>query len=303
MRERIRITEVGPRDGLQNESTPIPTQAKIDLVEGMVDAGVTQIEVTSFVHPMRVPAMGDAEAVFTGVNKRPGVRYMTLVPNERGYDRARAQGCDAIAVFTAASEIFAQANIRSSIAESLERFRVFADRASRDDVYIRGYVSTVFDCPYGGPTKAEDVVRVVESLLELGCSEVALGDTTGSGTPTRVGHLLDEVLKVLPVEKATLHFHDTWGLGCANVAAGVAHGVRSFDASVGGLGGCPYAPGASGNVATEDLIHLIHSLGYDTGLKMEAVFDAGERLSRHLGRRLSGRAHQAMRAGRSDLCS
>jgi hydroxymethylglutaryl-CoA lyase len=303
LNERIRITEVGPRDGLQNETTPISTQAKIDLVESLVEAGVTQIEVTSFVHPIRVPAMSDAESVFTGVRRREGVRYMTLTPNERGYDRARAVGCDAVAVFTAASEAFAQANIQSSIADSLERFRVVAGRSNSDQVYLRGYVSTVFDCPYAGPVEPESVLEVVESLLEMGCDEIALGDTTGSGTPSRVAHLLDVLLPVLPVEQLTLHFHDTWGLGCANAAAGIAHGVRSFDASVGGLGGCPYAPGASGNVATEDLVHLVHSLGFETGIDLEGVVAAGAQLSQHLNRRLTGRVHQAIRAQENKSCS
>ncbi len=303
MSERVRITEVGPRDGLQNEKTPLSTAAKVQLVDHLVDAGVTNIEVTSFVHPIRVPAMADAEQVFGDVQKRAGVRYMALVPNERGYDRARAAGCDAIAVFTAASEHFAQANIQSTIEESLNRFRAVAARSAADEVYVRGYVSTAFDCPYGGAVEPEAVLRVVESLLEIGCDEIALGDTTGSGTPTRLGHLLDVVLKAVPVEQLTLHFHDTWGLGCANAAAGIAHGVRSFDASVGGLGGCPYAPGASGNVATEDLVHLMHSMGFETGIDLEAVVSAGAALSRHLNRQLSGRVHQAVLAGRSKSCS
>ncbi len=303
MSERIRITEVGPRDGLQNEATPISTQSKIELIESLVAAGVSQIEATSFVHPLRVPAMSDAEAVFTGVRRQEGVRYMALTPNERGYDRARAVGCDAVAVFTAASEAFAVANIQSSIAESLDRFRVVAARSATDEVYLRGYVSTAFACPYEGPIEPEAVLAVVESLLAMGCDEIALGDTTGRGTPTTVGRLLDVLLPVLPVERLTLHFHDTWGMGCANAAAGIAHGVRSFDASVGGLGGCPYAPGASGNVATEDLIHLVHSLGFETGIDLKGVVAAGAQLSRHLNRHLTGRVHQAIRAQEREPCS
>jgi hydroxymethylglutaryl-CoA lyase len=281
----------------------VPTAAKVAFVESLVDAGVSSLEVTSFVHPDRVPAMADADEVYAAITRRPGVRYMALTPNERGYDRARAAGCDAIAVFTAASEGFTQANIRSTVKESLERFRVLAARAESDGVYVRGYVSTAFSCPYDGPVEPEAVRRVVEPLLAMGCDEVSLGDTTGSGTPASVARLLDALLVSIPAETLTLHFHDTWGMGVANVAQGLDHGIRSFDASAGGLGGCPYAPGATGNVATEDLLHLLHAMGYETGIDLEALTAAAATLGTYIDRPLPGRVHHATLAQKARSCS
>lgn len=301
MTESVLITEVGPRDGLQNEQAPLSSAAKVAFVEALVAAGARQIEVTSFVHPTKVPAMADAEAVYAGVKRRAGVRYLALAPNERGYERAVAAGCDAVAMFTAASEAFTAANIGMSIAESLERFEAVSAEAERDGVAVRGYVSTVFACPFSGPVAPEAVLRVVMPLLEGGCYEVSLGDTIGIGTPAEVSRLLDLLLREIPASKLALHHHDTWGMAAANTLRGLDYGIRSFDASAGGLGGCPYAPGATGNAATEDLVHMLHAMGYDTGLDAEAVAVAADAIAGSLDHPLVGRAHQAILARRRRL--
>ena len=295
---KVRITEVGPRDGLQNERAPVPSAAKIAFVEALVDAGLRAIEVTSFVHPSRVPAMSDAEAVYAGLRRIEGVRYLALTPNLRGYERALSAGCDAVAVFTAASEGFNRANIGMSIEESLGQFRRIATRASADGVAVRGYVSTVFACPYDGRVEPEAVLEVATALLGGGCYEVSLGDTIGVGTPSDVRRLLDVLLLTIPAERLALHCHDTWGLATANTVAGLELGVRSFDASAGGLGGCPYAPGASGNTATEDLVYLLEGLGYVTGVDLDAVAVAADAIGGHLDHPLPGRVHQALMAAR-----
>ncbi len=300
MVHRVKITEVGPRDGLQNERAPVPSAAKIAFVEALVGAGLRQVEVTSFVHPGKVPAMADAEAVYSGIHREPGVRYLALVPNRRGYDRALAAGCDAIAVFTAASEGFTRANIGMTIAESLARFEELARLSSADAVAVRGYVSTVFACPYDGPVEPEEVLRVSQALLDLGCYEISLGDTIGVGTPSDVRRLLDTLVPRLGTERLALHFHDTWGMGAANAVAGLEYGIRSFDASAGGLGGCPYAPGASGNTATEDLVYLFHHLGYETGVDLAAVAQAAAGVAQHLDHPLPSRVHAAVMAGRRE---
>ncbi len=294
----VRITEVGPRDGLQNERIPLPSAAKIAFVEALVAAGMRQIEVTSFVHPSRVPAMADAEAVYAGVTRAAGVRYLALTPNLRGYERARGAGCDAVALFTAASDGFTKANIGMTIAESLSRSAEITSRARTEGVAVRGYVSTVFACPYDGPVEPAAVLEVASALLDLGCYEISLGDTIGVGTPRDVRRLLDHLLPRLPVDKIALHFHDTWGLATANTVAGLERGVRSFDSSAGGLGGCPYAPGASGNTATEDLIYLLEGLGYETGVDLEAVALAAAAVGLYLDHPLPGRVHQAVMAAR-----
>jgi len=237
----ISITEVGARDGLQNERTVIPTEAKQVFIEALVAAGARQIEVGSFVHPKWVPAMADTEAIFRDLKREEGVTYLGLVPNLRGYDRAVAAGCDAIAIFTAASEGFAHANINMTIADSLKVFREMSVRAKADGIRMRGYVSTIFACPYDGPTKPEAVVPIVEELLDLGCYEVSLGDTIGVGTQAHVERLSDALLKSFPTDKLVFHFHDTWGMGVANVAKALELGWSRFDASAGGLGGCPFA--------------------------------------------------------------
>jgi len=292
----VHITEVGPRDGLQNEKVVIATEAKVRFIEALVLAGAKQIEVGSFVSPRWVPAMADTEAVFTGLRRVEGVRYLALVPNLRGYDRARAVGCDAVAVFTAASEGFARANINTTIAQSLAGFRDMASRARAEGVAMRGYISTVFACPYDGPTRPEQVVPIVEELLAMGCYEVSLGDTIGVGTPMHVQRLLDVVLKTVPSDNVVMHFHDTWGMGVANVARALELGVRRFDASAGGLGGCPFAKVATGNVATEDVIYLLENLGYSAGYQLEGVVRAARQLAASLDHALVSRVNKAFPA-------
>lgn len=290
---RIDITEVGARDGLQNEKVLVSTSAKIRFIERLVAAGAKSIEVGSFVSPRWVPAMADTEAVFEGLTRVEGVRYLALVPNLKGYDRARAAGCDAVAVFTAASAGFARANINTTIAESLTSFRAIAERARQDGVAMRGYVSTVFACPYDGWTEPSQVVPVVESLLEMGCYEVSLGDTIGVGTPVHVERLLEVVLRRVPADKVVMHFHDTWGMGAANALRATQLGITRFDASAGGLGGCPFAKVATGNVATEDLLYLFDSLGLSTGYDLAGVVEAARELGQALDHPLASRVNRA----------
>ncbi|MGM0578255.1 MAG: hydroxymethylglutaryl-CoA lyase [Myxococcota bacterium] len=299
MTNEVRITEVGPRDGLQNERAAISTRTKVRFVEALVEAGARQIEVTSFVHPKRVPALADAETVYSTVGKQAGVRYVALTPNRRGYERALSAGCDAVAVFTAASEGFTRANIGMTIPESLEHFRAIARHASEDGVAVRGYVSTAFECPYDGPVAPETVAEVAEALLEMECYEVSIGDTIGVATPADVRRLLDVLLARLPADRVCLHLHDTWGMAAAGAMTALDYGIRRFDASAGGLGGCPYAPGATGNAATEDLIYLFESLGYDTGMDIEAVATAADEIGRSVDHPLPSRVHQALIARRN----
>jgi len=290
----VTITEVGPRDGLQNERSALGTEAKVAFVHDLVDAGVRHVEVTSFVHPGRVPAMADAEDVFRAVNRREGVRYIALTPNRRGWDRARSVGCDAVAVLTAASEGFTGANLGMSIPDTLARIKEVTDLARGEGVWVRGYVSTIFACPYNGPVDPEVVTDLTEQILDLGCDEVSLGDTIGVGTPSDVRRLLDVMAKRVPMEALALHCHDTWGMAAVNVMAALEYGMRIFDGSAGGLGGCPFAPGATGNAATEDLGVLLHGLGYDTGLDLGAVAAAAARIGEGLDHPLTGRAHNAL---------
>jgi len=289
----VEITEVGARDGLQNEKVVIPTESKVRFIEALVEAGARQIEVGSFVSPRWVPAMADTEAVFAGLTMVEGVRYVALVPNLRGFDRARAVGCNAVAVFTAASEGFARANINATIAQSLAGFRDIAARARDESVALRGYVSTVFACPYDGPTRPEQVLPIVEELLAMGAYEVSLGDTIGVGTPADVARLLDVVLKAVPASRIVMHFHDTWGMGVANVARSLDYGIRRFDASAGGLGGCPFAKVATGNVATEDVLYLLEHLGYSTGYRLDGVVRAARELAASLDHALVSRVNKA----------
>lgn len=266
MAEFVEIVEMGPRDGLQNEKRIIPTAEKIALVDLLSRAGFRRIEVASFVSPKWVPQMADSAEVLAGITRAPGVRYGALTPNMKGYEGARAAKADEVAIFASASEGFSRANLNATIAESLDRFRPVAKAAQADDIPVRGYVSVVTDCPYDGPVAPGAVARVAAALRDMGCYEVSLGDTIGQGRPEAVDAMLTAVLGELPAERLAGHYHDTAGRALANIEASLARGLRVFDAAVGGLGGCPYAPGAEGNVATEAVAGRLAELGYDTGL-------------------------------------
>ena len=266
MAEFVEIVEMGPRDGLQNEKRIIPTAEKIALVDLLSRAGFRRIEVASFVSPKWVPQMADSAEVLAGITRRPGVRYAALTPNMKGYEGARAAKADEVAIFASASEGFSKANLNATIAESLDRFRPVAQAAQADGIPVRGYVSVVTDCPYDGPVAPGAVARVAAALRDMGCYEVSLGDTIGQGRPETVDAMLTAVLGELPADRLAGHYHDTAGRALANIEASLARGLRVFDAAVGGLGGCPYAPGAKGNVATEAVAGRLAELGYETGL-------------------------------------
>ncbi|RMH46662.1 MAG: hydroxymethylglutaryl-CoA lyase [Alphaproteobacteria bacterium] len=271
MAERVTLVEVGPRDGLQNEPRPIATADKIRLVDLLSDCGFPRIEVASFVSPRWVPQMADGAAVLAGIRRRPGTTYCALTPNLKGYRAARAAGADAVAVFASASEGFSRANINCSVAESLERFAPVLAAARADGVSVRGYVSCVTDCPYDGPVAPAAVARVTEALDRMGCHEVSLGDTIGRATPERVDAMLDAVLAAVPAARLAGHFHDTAGRALDNIRVALARGIRVFDAAAGGLGGCPYAPGAAGNVATEAVVAMLEAEGFATGIDPAAL--------------------------------
>ena len=276
MSERVEIFEMAPRDGLQNETRAIALADKIALVDCLSRAGFSRIEVGSFVSPKWVPQMADSAQVFAGISRAPGVSYAALTPNLRGYEGAKAAGADEVAVFASASEGFSRANLNCSISESLERFAPVIEAAKVDNLKVRGYVSVVTDCPFDGPTPPENVARVTAALRDMGCYEVSLGDTIGQGRPESVTAMLKAVLNELPAEKLAGHYHDTAGRALDNIEASLALGLRVFDAAVGGLGGCPYAPGAAGNVATEAVAARLAELGYDTGLDMDVLAQAAE---------------------------
>lgn len=270
----VTLFEMGPRDGLQNEKALIATADKIRLVDMLSACGFAKIEVTSFVSPKWVPQMADAADVLAGIHRRPQTAYTALTPNVKGYEAARAAGADEVAVFGSASEGFSRKNINCSIAESLERFRPLVDKALEDGIPVRGYVSCVTDCPYDGPTPPQSVADVAAKLLAMGCYEISLGDTIGAGTPESIGRMLDAVLDKVPAHKLAGHYHDTKGLALANIELSLQKGLRVFDAAVGGLGGCPYAPGAKGNVATEAVAALLADKGFATGLDREKLAEA-----------------------------
>ena len=284
MSEFVRLVEVGARDGLQNEKRIVPAATKIALIDRLSATGLSSIEATSFVSPKWVPQLADAAEVYAGIVKREGVAYPVLVPNEAGYDRARAVGVKEIAVFGAASEAFSRRNINASIDESIARFEPVLARAKDDGVRVRGYVSTVLGCPYQGDVPLSDVVRVASRLYTLGCYEISLGDTIGAGTPKAARAMLRAVADDIPMTALAVHFHDTRGQALANVLACLEEGVRVVDASVAGTGGCPYAQGASGNVASEDVVFMLHGLGFDTGIDLAALIETGRWLSAELGR-------------------
>lgn len=274
MAERVEIFEVGPRDGLQNEARLIPVAEKIALVDCLSRAGFRRIECASFVSPKWVPQMADSGAVLAGIARMPGVSYAALTPNIRGFEDAVAAKADEVAIFGSASEGFSKANINATIAESLTRFRPVAEAAVAAGVPLRGYVSCVVECPYDGPVAPDAVARVVAALRDMGCYEVSLGDTIGRATPESIVKMLDAVLQEMPAERLAGHYHDTGGLACDNVEASLGLGLRVFDAAVGGLGGCPYAPGAAGNVATEAVAERVTALGFEHDLDMKAVAEA-----------------------------
>ena len=291
---RATITEVGPRDGLQNEKGVVPTEAKAAFVEALADAGLKEIEVSSFVSPKAIPQLADAEDLFRLLKPRPGVVYSALVPNAKGMERALARGVRKVAVFTAATETFNRRNVNASIAESLERFRPVMEAAKKAGVPVRGYVSTAFGCPYEGAVDPAAAAAVCRRVLDLGCSEVSVGDTIGVAVPTRVLAGLAALRKAgVPPERTALHFHDTRGTALANVAAALQEGYASFDSSAGGLGGCPYAPGAGGNLATEDLLYFLEGMGVATGVDLEGVRAAGRIVEAALGRPLPGKVYRA----------
>ena len=293
---RARVVEVGPRDGLQNEAAPVATDAKVRYLEMLADAGLTTIEAGSFVRPDRVPQLADSAEVFAALTPRPGVRYVGLVPNLEGLERALACGVRAVAVFTAASDGFNRANINMTVAESLEIQRPVVERAKREGLWVRGYVSTGFGCPYDGEVKPEKVRDVVLALAYMGADEISLGDTIGVATPLAVERVVGLVLDRFPVERLALHFHDTRGTALANVLAGLMMGVAVFDSSSGGLGGCPFAPGASGNLATEDLLYLLAGMGVETGVSLAQVAEASRFIGGVLGRELPSRYLRATTA-------
>jgi len=290
----VTLYEVGPRDGLQNEPDRVPTDTKVALVGRLADAGLRHIEVTSFVSPKWIPQLADADEMARRVTRREGVVYSALVPNAAGWERFTAARLPVAAFFVSASETHNRRNVNRGIAEHLERFRPVAEQAKAADVGLRAYVSTVCGCPDEGDVPVGAVVRLVESLLALGAEEISLGDTIGVGVPGQVARLVRAVADVVPLERIALHLHDTWGRALANVQAGFEAGIRTFDASLGGLGGCPYAPGASGNVATEDVVDLFERAGLDTGVDLDALVDAAAWLERDvLGRPLPGRVYRA----------
>src|SRR5690606_11945604 len=280
----VRIVEVGPRDGLQNEKAIIPAADKIELIDRLSATGLRSIEATSFVSPKWVPQLADAAEVYAGIRKAPGVSYPVLVPHLQGYERARAGGAREVAVFTAASEAFNRKNINASIDESIERFLPVLERARADGVKVRGYVSTVLGCPYQGEVPLADVVRVAKRLHELGCYEVSLGDTIGIGTPGPARAMLRAVAAEVPMAALAGYVHDTGGQALANILACLEEGVAAVDAAVSGTGGCPYAPGASGNVATEDVVYMLHGLGIRTGVDLGRLVETGRWLAAKLGR-------------------
>lgn len=284
MNSRIRIVEVGARDGLQNEKTILPAAVKVELIDRLSGTGLDTIEATSFVSPKWVPQLADAAEVYTAMRKKPGVRYPVLVPNLQGYERARAVGVTDIAVFSAASEAFNRKNINASIDESIERFMPVMERARADGVSVRGYVSTVLGCPYQGEVPVADVVRVARRLHDLGCYEVSLGDTIGVGTPAKARAMLAAVAAEVPMAALAVHFHDTRGQALANILACLELGVAVVDSSVSGAGGCPYARGATGNVASEDVVYMLHGMGIATGIDLEKLIETGRWLSTQLAR-------------------
>jgi hydroxymethylglutaryl-CoA lyase len=294
----VTIVEVGPRDGLQNEPETVPTEVKVELIDRLARTGLRVVEATSFVHPRWVPQLADGDEVMRRIDRVEGVRYPVLVPNETGLERALQAGADEIAVFTAASEEFSRANLNRTIDESLDMFAPVVDRATAEGIRVRGYVSTALGCPYQGDVPVRDVCRVTRALLDLGIAEVSLGDTIGVGTPGRTQDLLDAIRDEVELNRVGVHMHDTFGQGLANTLAALEAGVTVADASAGGLGGCPFAPGATGNLATEDVVYALAGSGVNTGVDLDALVDTTVWLSERLGRIPASRTAQALLAKR-----
>ena len=292
----VRVVEVGPRDGLQNEPSAVPTEAKVALIEALADAGLTTIEAGSFVSPKWVPQMADTAEVLARLRPRPGVGYPVLVPNLHGLDRALACGVREVAVFAAASESFSRRNINCSIEESLDRFAPVVERARSAGLRVRGYVSCALGCPYEGEVSADAVTHVAARLLALGCYEISVSDTIGTGTPLKARRLIERVASEVPLGRIALHFHDTYGQALANIVACLETGVSVIDSAVAGLGGCPYALGATGNVATEDVAYMLSGMGIETGIDLDALAEAGRSISRRLNREPASRVARAMAA-------
>jgi hydroxymethylglutaryl-CoA lyase len=292
--QSVKIVEVGPRDGLQNETNLVPTDVKIQFINMLSDAGLPVIEATSFVSPKWIPQLGDSTQVFQGITKRPGISYPVLVPNVKGLEAAIAAGATNVAVFTTPSEQFSQKNTNCTVAESLQRISELMAIARRHHIRVRGYLSCVIACPYEGKMLPEKVAVMAEKLLTMGCEEISLGDTIGVGTPVQTINLLETAIKRVPVEKLAVHFHDTYGQALANIYAALQFGVSTVDSSVAGLGGCPYAKGASGNVATEDVIYMLQGMGIRTGVNLDKLIDAGKYITEQLGKETHSKAASAM---------
>jgi hydroxymethylglutaryl-CoA lyase len=294
--KRIKMVEVGPRDGLQNESAVVPTEVKIELIDRLSATGLAAIEVASFVSPKWLPQMADSAAVLQGISRRPGVSYPVLVPNLQGLEAAIAAGAEEVAVFGAASESFSRKNINCSIAVSFDRFGAVCEAARKQGLRVRGYVSCALGCPYEGAVAPETVAWVAGRMMELGCYEISLGDTIGVGTPLKAQAMIDAVARKVRIERLAVHFHDTYGQALANILAVLERGVAVLDSSVAGLGGCPFAPGAAGNVASEDLLFMLKGLGIETGVDLQALVEAGRYISRFLKRPSGSRVARAMAA-------
>ena len=291
---RVKLVDVGPRDGLQNEKEPVPAAVKIELVHRLQDAGLTEIEVTSFVSPKWVPQMADNAEVMAGIRRKPGVRYSVLTPNMKGFEAALASKPDEIVVFGAASEAFSQRNINCSIAESIERFAPVVEAARKHGIYVRGAVSVALGCPYQGKVPAKDVGRVARLLKEIGVQHCGVADTIGVGTPREVQAAMEAALAHYDLNDLSGHFHDTYGQALPNTLACLEMGIWQYDSSVAGLGGCPYAKGATGNVATEDVVYMLHGMGIETGIDLDKLIDAGKYISDFLGRKPNSRAATAL---------
>jgi len=297
----VRIVEVGPRDGLQNEKLLVPTAVKVELIERLADAGLQAVEATSFVSPKWVPQLADAAEVMQAIRRKEGVAYPVLAPNLKGFDAAVEAGATEVAVFGAASETFSHKNINCSVAESIKRFEPVICAALALDMKVRGYVSCVVGCPYEGAVAPQKAAEVAQRLFEMGCYEVSLGDTIGIGNPVSVQRMIEACARNVPMAKLAGHYHDTYGMAIANIYASMELGMRVFDSSVAGLGGCPYAAGASGNVATEDVAHLLSGLGIDTGIDIDRLLDAGRFILGHLGREPASKAARALLARRGEI--